>query len=227
MGASAARDAQRESARQADLNRQMQVDFAQHGIKWKVEDAKSAGIHPVYALGAPTTSYSPVSLSTPADNSMGNAIASAGQDVGRAINATRTGAERTDAYTKAVQALSLEKGALENQLLASQIKRLQVQTNPPMAAISPDSSNPFPVPEAKKSEERPPLMALSGRWMTNPNTSPMEAWEKQYGDDGPISWMLPLLLGINDLQYNVRRRIPSGGLMPGLTRGLTSSHRGY
>lgn len=37
----------------------LQKEFAQNGIQWKVADAKAAGVHPIYALGAPTTSYSP------------------------------------------------------------------------------------------------------------------------------------------------------------------------
>lgn len=206
MGQSSASKAAEQQAALARQNMQLQEDFAKKGIRWKVEDARSAGIHPLYALGAPTTSFSPVSMSSTADNSLGRGIAAAGSDIGRAVNATRTGQERVDAYTQAAQTLSLEKGALENQLLASQIKRLETQSNPPMPSIAADSSKPFPVPEDTKSEKRPPLMALGGRWLTNPDTSPMEAWQKQYGDEGPASWMLPILLGINDLRHNIRVR---------------------
>jgi hypothetical protein len=39
-------------------NQQMQYDFAQKGIQWKVKDAKKAGIHPLYAMGASTQSPS-------------------------------------------------------------------------------------------------------------------------------------------------------------------------
>lgn len=35
-------------------NRNFQREFAQNGISWKVADAKRAGIHPLYALGAST-----------------------------------------------------------------------------------------------------------------------------------------------------------------------------
>lgn len=44
------------SNRNADLQR----EFAQHGISWKVADAKRAGVHPLAALGAQTQSASPV-----------------------------------------------------------------------------------------------------------------------------------------------------------------------
>ena len=37
---------------------QNQKEFAQHGLRWKVEDAKQAGINPLVALGASTHSPS-------------------------------------------------------------------------------------------------------------------------------------------------------------------------
>lgn len=227
MGQSSASKAAEQQAAIARQNIQLQEDFAKKGIRWKVEDARSAGIHPLYALGAPTTSFNPISMSSTADNSLGRGIAAAGSDIGRAMNATRTGPERVDAYTKAVQGLSLEKGALENQLLASQIKRLETQSNPPMPSIVPNSSEPFFVPEDPKPEKRPPLNIFGGRWMTNPNSSPMDAWTKQYGDSELFQTAMALLLGVNDLQHNVRSRIPRGGLFPGLARGLVSGNRGY
>ena len=33
--------------------------FAKRGIQWRVHDAKKAGLHPLAALGAQTTSFSP------------------------------------------------------------------------------------------------------------------------------------------------------------------------
>lgn len=44
-----------------------QREFAQHGMRWRVEDAKAAGLHPLSVLGAQgLPSYSPVSVdSTP------------------------------------------------------------------------------------------------------------------------------------------------------------------
>ena len=45
---------------EADKNIKYQKQFAQHGIRWKVEDAKAAGLHPLYALGANTHSFTPV-----------------------------------------------------------------------------------------------------------------------------------------------------------------------
>lgn len=42
-------------------NLELQREFAQHGIQWKVNDAISAGIHPLAALGADTMSFTPSS----------------------------------------------------------------------------------------------------------------------------------------------------------------------
>lgn len=45
---------------QDQLNRQMQYDFAQNSIKWRTEDAKRSGIHPLAALGISPSAASPV-----------------------------------------------------------------------------------------------------------------------------------------------------------------------
>lgn len=45
---------------QDKLNRQMQYDFAQNSIKWRVNDAKQSGIHPLAALGVSPSSAQPI-----------------------------------------------------------------------------------------------------------------------------------------------------------------------
>lgn len=86
----------------AHKNRRAQYDFARMGIRWRVEDAKAAGLHPLYALGAQIPSYSPVHNEAPAQ------ISEMGQNIGRAVQATQTAQERV-------------RSALELQLLRSQI----------------------------------------------------------------------------------------------------------
>lgn len=197
LGKSSADKAAAQNMQIAQQNMQMQEDFAKRGIRWRVQDAKAAGIHPLYALGANTTSFSPVSFNATADNSMASMASNLGQDIGRAINSTRTAGERQDAFQKAVQALTLEKGALENQLLSSQIKRLQVQANPPIPSVGP-----FTEPEGK-AEGRPPLVMGGSRWMTDPNTSSMKAWGDRYGDEGFVQeYVLPAMIGWNDYKAN-------------------------
>lgn len=104
-----------------DKDRKLQKEFAQQGIQWKVADAKAAGIHPLAALGAQTTSFSPVSVGEP---SLASGLASAGQDISRAVDATRNQTQKVDAYTKTVQDLNVRRMGLENELLASQIAKV-------------------------------------------------------------------------------------------------------
>lgn len=114
----------------------LQREFAERGISWKVNDAKNAGIHPIFALGGSGATYTPQSTTIAPDMSMANAMSRAGQDIGRAVNATQNAATRVDAFTAASQALTLERGKLENDVLkadlASRAARLRQQINPPM-----------------------------------------------------------------------------------------------
>lgn len=61
----------------------LQKEFAQNGIQWRVEDAKKAGLHPLYAIGASGATYTPVSQDSSA---MGNAVADAGAYLGKAVD---------------------------------------------------------------------------------------------------------------------------------------------
>lgn len=103
--------------RMAAQNIAMQREFAQQGIRWKVQDAQAAGLHPLAALGANTTSFSPVTVGS-------TDFSSVGQDLGRAISAMKTSDERSEAIAEKTTKLALEKGSLENDLLRSQIRRL-------------------------------------------------------------------------------------------------------
>ena len=77
----------------AGMNYEAQKEFAQNGIRWKVEDAKRAGIHPLYALGASTQGYSPSGGYT-GDYGIADAAAHLGQGYERAQQAKMTKEER-------------------------------------------------------------------------------------------------------------------------------------
>lgn len=117
----------------ADRNIELQKQFAREGIQWRVEDAKQAGIHPLAALGAQTHTFSPVAVGSALPDYSG--IAQAGQDVSRAIHATRDPGAKLDAYTKTVQDLTVQRMGLENQILeaqlASQIAKVSQPGTPP------------------------------------------------------------------------------------------------
>lgn len=108
LGNSAARKA---AAQQAAL----QKEFAQNGIRWKVADAKAAGLHPLAALGAQTTSYQPVSVQQ--DYS---AFGSMGQDISRAMLASADAKERT--------AIQQEQMQMQRETHAANINRVNAET---------------------------------------------------------------------------------------------------
>lgn len=113
-------------------NMEMQREFAQHGISWKVSDAVSAGLHPLIGAGAQAQSFSPITLGGSAATSD---LGGAGQDISRAITAA---GDATSRDARQARELTLEKAKLENavlaeQLTASKMQRLR-QVGPPMAA---------------------------------------------------------------------------------------------
>jgi len=138
LGGFAAEDA----AAQNQQNIALQKEFAQQGIRWKVEDAKAAGIHPLYALGANTVGFSPVSIG----DSPARSMAEMGQDVSRAIQATRTNSERTQV---AADALRLQNMDLQNQLLQAQIAKINQPATPP---ARPDGTAPSGVIKVEPSK---------------------------------------------------------------------------
>lgn len=118
----------------AAQNAAAQREFAQNGIRWKVDDARAAGVHPVFALGASTNSFSPVTVGDTSSSAMGDAVAQAGQNIGRAAQAAMTMDERKTANT--LTALQLEKAGLENDMLRTQIGALRsAQTGPAMPTL--------------------------------------------------------------------------------------------
>lgn len=129
-------DKNRESQeRIAAQNIALQREFAQNGIQWKVADAQAAGLHPLAALGAQTSSFSPVSVGSTDFGSMG-------QDVGRAIKAAMSDADRDEATKAEATKLALEKGGLENEILRTELasKQKRMETNAGAVAMPANTS---------------------------------------------------------------------------------------
>lgn len=100
----------------------LQKEFAQNGLRWKVEDARRAGIHPLAALGATGASYSPVSVG---DTGGGTAMSNLGQNLTRAVSATRTQEERQSASLALIASQKQIEGLdLDNQIKASQLRQM-------------------------------------------------------------------------------------------------------
>ena len=115
-------------ANAAELNRrnyEHQKEFAQNGIRWKVADAKAAGLHPLAALGASTAQYTPATAI--GDSPDWSFLADAGQSIGRAVDAKRTQQERVEQQQKqdAAFALKAENQKAENDLIRAQTASIQ------------------------------------------------------------------------------------------------------
>lgn len=191
------------SIHQGNLNRAAQEEFAKKGIRWRVADARAAGIHPLYALGAQTTSFSPVSVGLSTDTSLGSGVASAGQDISRAINATRTGPERDAAFAKTIQDLQLTNMGLQNEQLAAQIAKLKASINPPMPTLETAATPAAPIGEEKKPEDRPQLMYRGRKILTDPGTSNVSSKTDRWGDEGVIPQIVQAAVAWEDAKQNM------------------------
>lgn len=112
-------------------NYDAQKEFAQQGIRWKVDDAKSAGLHPLAALGS-SSFFSPSSMAGDMTSSAGydaSWLGDMGQSIGRGVEAKMTQEERAkaEAVNDEANQLKLENMRLQNESLkldmASQLAR--------------------------------------------------------------------------------------------------------
>lgn len=109
---------------QTDWKRQKKL--AQQQIQWKVADAKAAGVHPIYALGAPTMSYT--STVGPSRSS----FTEMGQNITRARLANLDAAQRREELARAAREetrdqerheVQMEQERLRNDVLRSELAR--------------------------------------------------------------------------------------------------------
>lgn len=115
----------------ANVNRQeaLQREFAQNGIRWKIDDAATRGISPLAALGAVGSSYSPVHSTFTGAYSTPDQVLPFLSSIMPSIMAMSTPIERA----KSIQ--DLRGSTLQNDLLEAQLKNAQMSTiraNPPM-----------------------------------------------------------------------------------------------
>jgi len=113
----AAYDARVQADRDQRRNVAWQREFAQQGVRWRVEDAKRAGIHPLAALGAQTASFSPVQVGAVQNSSESEWYSKMGQNVSRAISSTSLPSERQ----MQMDNLQLENASLQNDFLRTQV----------------------------------------------------------------------------------------------------------
>lgn len=123
------RQAQRMSA---DLQR----EFAQHGIEWRVEDAKRAGLHPLAALGMAPASGFTIPIGS-------NAFEGAGQNISRAISAAGTHDDREleRAQLELLKAQT-NKTSTEAMLASAQLGKMGQEANQSVPPLGPQREYP-------------------------------------------------------------------------------------
>ena len=108
-----------------------QKEFAQNSLSWKAQDAEKAGISKLYALGANTTAYAPQSV-----GGSDHGISQAGQDIGRAIEATQSSPQRERKMAHQLAQTQLAGLELDNDLKRAKLAsatRLATQPGTPPA----------------------------------------------------------------------------------------------
>lgn len=126
----------------AEKNRQMQYEFAQNGIRWRVADAKAAGLHPLAALGMSGASATPIAIG-PGYNvdtgsggrspDIGASLANMGQGIGRAMAATQTKVERQmTAFELMRQDQQIRSNDLDIAIKSAQLARITQDIGPGM-----------------------------------------------------------------------------------------------
>lgn len=108
----------------AKKNVKYQKQFAQQGIRWRVADAKAAGVSAEAALGASGAQFQP----TFTGGQSGSMAADAGQNIARAVMASSTAEDRK--MEAALKAETLRGMRIENDHKA-QLTRVNVPGNPP------------------------------------------------------------------------------------------------
>lgn len=107
---------------------QLQKDFAQNSIQWKIADARKAGINPYYALGAQGMSYTPLVDTTPSQSdltySMGQSVANSIQTAAGAMAEARALKVQEKLADSQVRSAELDNKLKELQIL-SQARELE------------------------------------------------------------------------------------------------------
>lgn len=157
LGLIGSSQSQANAAKLNQLNYEHQKEFAQNGIRWRVADAKAAGLHPLAALGAQGASYSPSAVI--GDSPDFSFLKDMGQGIDRAMDAKATQRERAEKEEKSNALFNEElKGKqLQNQETETRIQQMKwdmamdaarnaersartQQQVPPMPSLAPDGS---------------------------------------------------------------------------------------
>lgn len=218
MDREAAQENNKQAIAQKNADRAMQEWAMTHGIRTRVKDAEAAGVHPLFALGASTSSYTPSSIGLES-TSMGPALRDMGGDISRALAAGGGAEQRT--FQAASNKLQLESLSLDNDIKRAKLASDAVK----LSATAAGPGSPV-VPEADKFEDRPKLSAGGDPYPTNSGTTNAEDFEKRYGDFGdslygPMIWLRDEMdrAGGSELNTFLTRLLVKMGVLNPTTHG--------
>lgn len=180
-----------------------QKEFAQKGLQWKVADAKAAGLHPLFALGASTANFSPAV--TAGEYNLGSAVADSARQLGEAYAQSKAPKPGTPAGALGQAALAESQARTrltqaQTELALSQAARMKDQVNysqdsatfqgpttapgrvPPnrVTPVAPDERSRTTGDPARQSGKNP----LFQRYQYGPRKSD---WiDVPYSDEGPL-----------------------------------------
>lgn len=176
FGASKAAKAQKQANRITQKNNEAQLAFAReqlkNSVRYRVNDAKAAGIHPLAALGANVGTVTPSLASPMAATAMGDGIAAGASQLGNAV----------DKY------FAQDMQNLQTELLKAQIDQVKSVTSMNVArsrsiinsqrtqAINPGQ------PLLTKTKPSSTGIVIDGQLMPNAGNSDAEEVEAKYGD---------------------------------------------
>jgi hypothetical protein len=153
----------------ASKQRQMDIEFAKNQIQWKVADAKKAGLHPLYALGA-SGSYAPTNIiqgQSTTGSQLGAAASAIGDMVAQSAHQKKQLAAQAPLIQAQVNAANQAAGRdfAESALALSRQKRVEQEIlnesrPPPLYKFWHDNINGgiVPIPDQDSGLEQPELV---------------------------------------------------------------------
>lgn len=207
----------------------MQREFAKHGIQWKVEDAQAAGLHPLAALGAQTSSPSAVSVGGEAPKFD---FGSLGQDLGRAAKAMQGQQAREAVDQEKERKLDLESKSLDNDIKKTALVSRAISTSRLGGQLGPPIPLPRPLgaptrtvdglavaeDDLKQKQGDIPEQAFSRpfgyKLLHNPWFSDGQTSENRYGDSELLSTLKAAVNMAADHAYTGYMMAPEGPYFP-------------
>lgn len=204
-----------------------------HEIPARVKAAKSAGIHPLVALGASPVSGPSISVGgdSGSSNRMGDALSGLGQGISRAVEAYASKEERD--MSRAAAKLSLENQQLQNDRLRSEIALLRQPGSPPGMADNPiipgqsDSIKHIPqsfydtIPTGLGTSRNVPLHTMS----IDEKGRPMRVWNEDLGDNEILQALHSIGYSLPDWVYT-RITKPAAKKLRRFIKNVRGTYRG-